>query len=330
MILRGAEAVRYLAKPDPSRAGLLIFGQDSMRVALKRQEAVLGLIGPEGAAEMRLTRLPASDLRRDPAALMDAMTAKGFFEGPRAVLVEEAADGLTALIGDVLKEWRSGDAQVVVTAGGLTGRSSLKKLFEAHPNAVCIGLYDDPPTREEVDTMLRQAGLGQIEPQAMAGLTALARDLDPGDFRQTVEKLALYKLGDPAPLSAADVAEMAPASIEAGVDEVIHAVAEGRRTEVSPLVRRLEAQGVTAVALCIGAMRHFRGLHRLAAGADPGRGGFNPRQERMQRQARQWGVNRLEEALALLVETDLTLRSASRAPAMAVMERALIRLCTVR
>lgn len=82
--------------------------------------------------------------------------------------------------------------------------------------------------------------------------------------------------------------------------------------------------------LCIGAMRHFRSLHRLAAGADPGRGGFNPRQERMQRQARQWGVNRLEEAMALLVETDLTLRSASRAPAMAVMERALIRLCTVR
>ena len=51
---------------------------------------------------------------------------------------------------------------------------------------------------------------------------------------------------------------------------------------------------------------------------------------RMQRQARQWGVNRREEAMALLVETDLTLRSASRAPALAVMERALSRLCTVR
>ena len=48
MILRGAEASRYFAKPDPARAGLLIFGADPMRVALKRQEVIGALIGPEG------------------------------------------------------------------------------------------------------------------------------------------------------------------------------------------------------------------------------------------------------------------------------------------
>ena len=47
---------------EPDRAGLLIFGADAMRVALKRQDAVLALIGPEGEAEMRLTRIAASDL----------------------------------------------------------------------------------------------------------------------------------------------------------------------------------------------------------------------------------------------------------------------------
>jgi glycerol-3-phosphate dehydrogenase len=39
----------------------------------------------------------------------------------------------------------------------------------------------------------------------MADLTALAGALDPGDFRQTVEKLALYKHGDAAPVTPADV-----------------------------------------------------------------------------------------------------------------------------
>jgi DNA polymerase-3 subunit delta len=53
---------------------------------------------------------------------------------------------------------------------------------------------------------------------------------------------------------------------------------------------------------------------------------FGPRRDRMQRQAQAWGMFRLEDALKLLIETDLTLRSASRAPQMAVMERALIRL----
>jgi DNA polymerase-3 subunit delta len=34
----------------------------------------------------------------------------------------------------------------------------------------------------------------------------------------------------------------------------------------------------------------------------------------------------LEKALAILLDTDMSLRSAARAPQMAVMERALIRL----
>ncbi|MEO1951526.1 MAG: DNA polymerase III subunit delta, partial [Thioclava sp.] len=53
---------------------------------------------------------------------------------------------------------------------------------------------------------------------------------------------------------------------------------------------------------------------------------FGPRRDRMQRQAQSWGMYKLETALKELVETDLTLRSASRAPQMAVMERALMRL----
>jgi DNA polymerase-3 subunit delta len=48
------------------------------------------------------------------------------------------------------------------------------------------------------------------------------------------------------------------------------------------------------------------------------------------KQASHWGMRRLEQALALLVETDLSLRSTSKAPAMAVMERALIRLAMMR
>lgn len=330
MILKGAEASRYLAKPDPARAGLLIFGQDAMRVALKRQEAVAALIGPEGPAEMRLARLAASDLRRDPAALADALMAKSFFPGPRVVLVEDATDGLAQLLTGALKNWRPGDAQLVVTAGGLTGKSALKKIFDAHPNAVSIGLYDDPPTRDEIQGMLRSSGLAAVDPAAMEGLLALSRDLDPGDLRQLIEKLGLYKFRDAGPLTVAELAALAPASVEAELDDVLDAVAEGRRTDVAPLLRRLEAQGVNPVTLCIGATRHFRSLHRMASGADSAPAGFNRRREKMQRQAQKWGMRRLEDALSLLIETDLTLRSSSRAPGMAVMERALIRLSTAR
>lgn len=333
MILRGAEANRYFAKPDPAKTGLLIYGTDAMRVALKRQDVIAALIGPQGEAEMRLARIAAADLRKDPALLLDAIKAQGFFPGPRAAFVEDATDTLTATIQTALLEWRAGDAQIIVTAGSLTAKSTLRTLFEKHPAAFSVGLYDDPPTREDIEAALAKAGLTAIDREAMTDLSALARTLDPGDFRQTLDKIALYKYRDTTPLSPAEVAALAPATVEAEVDDLITAVAEGRQNDIAPLFRRLEAQGTNAVTLCIAAMRHFRALH--AAMTDPGgvssgiakaRGIPFKARDAMGRQASNWGSRKLEDALTLLVETDLTLRSASRAPTMALIERALIRL----
>jgi DNA polymerase-3 subunit delta len=336
MILKGAEAARYAAKPDPSRPGLMIFGADPMRVALKRQEAIAALIGPAGEGEMRLTRMSGADLRKDASLLLDAIKATGFFPGPRVAFLEDATDGLADTVAVALADWRPGDAVIVVTAGGLTGKSALKTLFDTHARAVSIGLYDDPPSREEIEDALQKAGLTAIDRAAMADLTTLARALDPGDFRQTLEKIALYKHGDATPLMPADVAAMAPATIEAEVDDLVTAVAEAQSGAIGPLVRRLEGQGIQPVTISIAALRHFRILH--AAATDPGGPGAGIQRARvnfkqkdaMGRQAGQWGVRALEGALTILLDTDLTLRSASRAPGMALMERALIRIAMSR
>jgi DNA polymerase III subunit delta len=336
MILKGVEAARYCAKPDPTRAGLLIFGADAMRVALKRQEAIAALIGPEGEGEMRLTRMSGGDLRKDSSLLLDAIKAVGFFPGPRVAFVEDATDTLAEPVGVALQEWKPGDAVIVVTGGNLTGKSALKALFEKHPSAFSIGLYDDPPSREEIEDALQKAGLLDIDREAMTDLNTLARALDPGDFRQTLEKIALYKHGDATPLTPADVAAMAPATIEAEVDDLIDAVAEARANAIGPLFRRLEGQGVLPVTICIGALRHFRVLH--AAATDPAGPAVGIRSARvnfkqkdaMGRQAGQWGMRSLEGAVGILLETDLILRSASRAPGMALMERALIRIAMSR
>jgi DNA polymerase-3 subunit delta len=337
MKIGAAEVVAAYARPDPARIGLLIYGADAMRVALKRQEVVAAIIGPRGEAEMRLTRLAAADLRRDAAALFDAVRAQGFFPGPRAVLLEDATDGLAPLLADVIGDWRSGDATLVVTAASLAAKSALRKLFEGGGATHALGLYDDPPSRAEIEGLLAKAGLTGLGREAMADVTTLAQALDPGDFRQTLDKIALYKLGDPAPLSPADIAACAPASLEAGVDQVISAAAEGRQDRIGPLLRRLDGQGVNAVRICIEATRHFRTLHAAAcdpAGAAAGLARarppvFGPRRDAMQRQAQSLGMHRLEQALALLIETDLTLRSTSRAPTMAVLERALLRLAAL-
>ncbi len=334
MKLSPRDAARYFTKPEAQRTGVLIYGTDPMRVALKRQELIAALIGPEGEAEMRLTRMPAGDLRKDPAMLSDAIKAISFFPGPRVAFVEDATELTGDIVAKALEDWREGDAQVVITAGALKPKGKLRKLFETHPNAYAVGIYDDPPSREEIEADFKKAGIQQIDPEAMTDLIALSRDLDPGDFRQTVEKLALYKLSDDTPVSPDDVLAMAPASTEAGLDELLHIVAEGRAGEIGPVLTKLQAQGTQAVALCIGATRHFRALHGASSDSGGPAQGINrlrppvhfKNRDRMVRQAQKWGVHRLEQALEVLIETDLKLRSTQKAPQLALVERTLIRL----
>ena len=335
MKLAGNQVAGYCAKPDATSAGILLYGPEPMRIALLRQSLIKALIGPDGEEEMRLSRIPASDLRKDPAQASDAMKAVSFFPGPRAVFIEEATEALAPAILTALEDWQDGDAQLVVTAGQLKPASKLRKAFEAHPSAKAAAVYDNPPSRDDIERTLKEAGIAVPDRDIMTALSDLALSIEPGDFRQTMEKLALYKRGDDTPVSADDITACAPASTEAELDDILHVVAEGRAQDIAPVLRKLQAQGANPVSLTIAAMRHFRTLH--AASCDPGgpASGFNrvrppvfgPRRDRMQRQAKNWGIHKLESAIGVLTDTDLSLRSAGQtAPAMAVVERAFIRL----
>ena len=334
MKLTGQAANGYFRKPDPTHTGLLIFGADPMRVANKRQEAIAALVGPQGEEEMRLTRINAAELRKDPALLDDAIKAQGFFPGHRVTFVEDATDVAAKTLSSAVADWKPGDAQIVVTAGQLTAKSALRKIFEGHANAVAIGIYDDPPSIADIEQNLAQAGLDRPDRDVMDTLMALAGSLEPGDFRQTLEKLSLYKINDTIPLSVADVMACAPQSAEVDVDDVLEVVSLGQADQLGPVLRNLYAQGVTPVTLCIGAMRHFRRLHTVASdpgGAAAGVGRlrppvFGPRRDKIVRQANHWGRERLERALIALTDVDLQLRSANTAPQGALMGRLLIRL----
>jgi DNA polymerase-3 subunit delta len=333
------DASAIFAKPDTNRAAMLIYGQDAMRVALKRQEFLENLLGKSADEEMRLTRIAGADLRRDPSALQDAVRAVGFFPGQRAVLVDEATDGLSDIIAAAIDSWAPGDAMIVATAGSLAARSGLRKLFEGSRSALCVAIYDNPPSRQEIEAELTKVGLSRISPEATQDIEALSRALDPGDFRQTLEKIAVYKIGDASPLSSAEVMMLAPATIEAELDDLLNAVADGQAKSVGLLMSKLAGQGINAVLLCITATRHFRALH--AASSDPKGAAagiarakppiFGPRRDKMVQQADGWGQRRLEMALPILIETDLLLRSAGQtAPQLAVIERMFIRLSMLR
>jgi len=334
MKLSARDALRFFEKPDKAKAAVLLHGPDAMRIALKRKALIDALTGPNAEDEMRLTRLDAAVLRKDPAALADATKAVGFFPGLRVVHIEGATDTTTKSVQAALEDWQAGDAAIVITAGQLNARSSLRKLIEGGRSSVAIGIYTDPPTREEIESQLAVKGLQNIPPDTMRDIQTLARELDPGDFAQTLEKLSLYKLNDETLASPEDLLNCVPATYEAGLDELVRHVAEGRAGDIGPHMARLASQGTNPPTLTTTAPRHFRQLHAAAAsnqGADQALSRlrppvFGPRRDQMARQVRNWGLHRLEAALGVLMETDLNLRSSKPYPSMAMTERAFIRI----
>ncbi len=235
MKLSTSQANAYFVKPDTNAAGALIFGADPMRIALKRQQLISKLLGPAGEEEMRLTRLPASDLRKDPALLTDALKAVGFFPGLRVALVEDANEAVGPIITQSLAEWATGDAQIIVTAGALKPTSKLRKAFEAHTKTYATAIYDNPPTRAEIENDLKNSGINLPPQDVMHMLMDLAKVLEPGDFRQTLEKIGLYKLNDDKPLSANDISNCAPTSFEADVDDILIVVGDGQASAIGPV-----------------------------------------------------------------------------------------------
>ena len=98
----------------------------------------------------------------------------------------------------------------------------------------------------------------------MADLETLGHALDPGDFAQFLEKLALYKHGDPAPLAPADVDAVAPPLPEADADALLDLAADGRPDALTEAMRRWGGGASAATGLVIAAGRRFRALHAAA------------------------------------------------------------------
>jgi DNA polymerase-3 subunit delta len=331
--LGGRDARRMIEAPDPGLSGFLLYGSDSSAVSMRRDRLVAGLLG-EAADDMSLTKLDAAAVRRDPASLSDALRAVGFFGGRQVVVLLDATDGLTKVVSDALDGVAPEDAVLVASAGSLAARSSLRKLFEGGKTLAALGIYADPPSRREIEETLSSLGAPAPDSGGADDLLALGRALDAGEFQAFLRKLALYMASESGPISSADVAACAPLATEEAVDDLVASVAGGRLDALAAGMARLSGQGVAPSTLSIAVTRHFRQLHALATASGGAEGAigrvrppiWGPRRQALLDQTRQWSVRGLEQALGALASLELELRSSSGAPALALLERALLRI----
>ena len=335
MKLTSRDVFSFFNSPPKGITGVLIYGNDPMGVSDKRNQFIKSLLGSNAAKEMRLARISRENLKKEPEQAIDLCKAQGFFPGERALLIEEGNETITEIIIKAVEAWRDGDATIVVTAGSLKPSSSLRKFFEQKKNTYSLPIYDNPMTKFEVEKIIAESGLQNVTQEAFAHLVTVASELQPGDFKQSVNKLALYKLNDEKPVTYQDIINCTPISNEADIDEVLSVILTGNEFKVSQILGRLSSQGILPVTLIIAATRHFKALFSIISNPGGVKAGatalrppvYGPRKEALTNQAQKWGPVKIKTVIKILTATDLQLRSSNQqAPKMVLVERLFIRI----
>jgi len=315
-------------------AGLLIYGSDYSRVKIQKKKFIESLLGQKSDEEMRLQIILPTDLRKDHSLLIDAIKSKGFFSGKRCILIENASDNLTNLVMEACEKWVSGDAHILLTSTFLSPKSSLRKFFESHAKVYVAPIFDDPATPIEINAEIKKFGFRDINKNALNQLLHLGQILNMDEFSQILEKLSLYKLDDATPITNEDISKIAPTVYDKGLEDVASLVASGKTTEITKPLKNLEAQGVQAVSLCLSTTLYFKKLYKASIdpiGIETGVKRLKPpvsfkKTDVMVKQIKLWGSVKLSEAVHMLIDLDLQLRSNSGVPNQSLMERTMIRL----
>src|SRR3981189_1790057 len=200
--LRGKEIDAFLARPDPGRPIILLYGPDAGLVR-ERADALLASAVDDPNDPFSLVRLGGDELAADPSGVVDEEMRVPLFGGRRAIRVRAGSRSFAGGI-DTLAEMPLKDCRIVIEGGELRPGSPLRKACERAKPAVAIGCYPDGERdlAKLIDEEFRPSGL-RIAPDARAVLTALLGG-DRQASRNELRKLALYA-HDEAEGSLADV-----------------------------------------------------------------------------------------------------------------------------
>jgi len=216
--LKGRDIDTFLARPDPGRPIILLYGPDAGLVR-ERADALMASAVDDPSDPFSLVRLDGDELSAEPSRLVDEAMTVPLFGGRRAIRVRAGsrnfASGVDTLADSPLK-----DCRIVIEAGELRPESPLRKACERARTAVAIACYPDDAGQlaRLIDSELRVSNLG-IAADARAVLMSLLGG-DRQASRNELRKLALYAHGKG----------------EVTLDDVMAVVADASELKIDPIV----------------------------------------------------------------------------------------------
>ena len=259
--LRGREIDTYLARPDPARPIILLYGPDAGLVR-ERAEALLASAVDDPTDPFSLVRLDGDELSAEPSRLVDEALTIPLFGGRRAIRVRAGSRSFASGI-DALADMPLKDCRIVIEAGELRAESPLRKACERARTAVAIACY--PDTERDltrlIDDELKLSNL-RIASDARAVLMGLLGG-DRVASRNELRKLALYAHGK-GEVTLDDVMAVVADASELKIDPIVDGAFAGNAAAVESEFAKAMVAGTYPGVIISAAQRHAAWLHRSA------------------------------------------------------------------
>lgn len=333
----------FIRNPDPVVRAILVYGPDG---GLARERAALLAKGAVADPDdpFLVAQLSGEDIAADPARLLDEAAAIPLTGGRRIVRVRDASpsgpgagDAVAKALGSFLED-PPGDSLVILQAGDLGPRHSLRKLCESAGNAAALPCYADQGAQLDrlIDDILGSRGI-TVAPDARAWLAANLGS-DRGVTRSELEKLALYA-GERARLELADVEACIDDNGLHSIDRIVMAAGGGNRAELDRALAAGLQEGHEPVRILRNMNGHLQRLQWIKAGLAVGQSGeramqglqppvFWAHRETMLTQARGWSDAALSRGMQSVLEAERQCKSTGT-PVESVCGRALLQVAAL-
>jgi DNA polymerase III subunit delta len=259
--LRGKDIDAFLARPDPGRPIILLYGPDAGLVR-ERADALLASAVDDLNDPFSLVRLDGDELSAEPSRLVDEALTVPLFGGRRAIRVRAGSRSFASGI-DTLADTPLKDCRIVIEAGDLRPESPLRKACERAKTAVAIACYPDGERdlAKLIDDELRLANL-RMAGDARAALMALLGG-DRQASRNELRKLTLFAHGEGEVTLDHVMAVVADAS-EMKLDPIVDGAFAGRPDLVESEFAKAMVAGTYPGVIVSAAQRQAAWLHKSA------------------------------------------------------------------
>lgn len=325
----------FINSLNSATRAVLVYGPDSGLVR-ERIKSLSGVIVEDPTDPFLIGDFSSPALAKDSVRLVDEVLAVSFGGGRRVLVVRDGGDDLTGAISSVLENEAADHplaALVIVGAGNLTPRSSLRRLFENNDACAALPCYpdDEAGLAQLVRNSLGKDGIA-IEPPALHAAAALLGN-DRQANRREIEKLALFA-GPDGHLSEEMVLACLGDSAEASAEEAVLSAAEGNYDNLVGQLARVWADGTEPVSVIRSAQRHFQRLHYVLAQTNDGVAIDTAVKQlrpplfwrvagRFRAQLSNWSMAGVEASLLRLTDAELSAKTTG-APAALVCDRTLM------